>query len=314
MTKHPFTMLTAAVATAALAASLMPAAAFADATEIVTLGADLTADQRSTVLSFFGLSEDDLSNVEVITVTNADEHSYCDASIPSSVTGTRTLSCSYIQPTTSGGINVETANLTYVTSNTLYNALQTAGVENCNLVVTAPFEVSGTGALTGVFMAYEAQGYTIDEDKATVAVEEMYETAGLEDTYGSGIAEAVSEVKDTVASSTSELSTEEIEQAVTDAAADQGITLSSDDLATLTSLMSKLQKLDYDADAFSNTLSDVKNALENAGEQADGILGALQSFFSNIANFFSGLFGGNNNTATSILDKLDTSVFSLDNK
>lgn len=313
MTKNPLAKLTATVAAAALVTALVPAPALADSTEIVTLGADLTAEQRATVLDFFGLTEDGLGDVEVITVTNADEHRYCDASIPSSVTGTHTLSCSYIQPTTSGGINVKTANLTYVTSDTLYNALQTAGVENCNLVVTAPFAVSGTGALTGVFMAYEAQGYAIDDAKAAVAVEEMYETAGLEEQYGSGITEAISEVKDKVASAASDLSTEEIEQAVEGAAAEQGITLSADDLANVTTLMEKLQQLDYSADAFSNTLNDFKSALSSAGDQTDGLLGALKGILSSIAGFFSGLFGGTSTDASSILDKLDTSVFTLDN-
>ena len=187
------TRIAACALAAALAVGLFPSAALADSQEIVTLGADLSAEQKTQVLEFFGLSEDELASRELITVTNADEHRYCDASIPSSVTGSRTLSCSYIQPTTSGGIHVKTANLTYVTSTALYNALQTAGVENCNLVVTAPFEVSGTGALTGVFMAYEKEGVTLDAAKQDLAVEEMYTTAGLQEQYGDDIANAISE-------------------------------------------------------------------------------------------------------------------------
>lgn len=298
MLKRISLVCTAFVMTVAMVLAFSPVAAFADSGAIVTIGADLTAEQKATVLEFFGLDQDDLSDLEVITVTNADEHRYCDASIPRDVTGSRTLSCSYIQPTTSGGINVKTANLTYVTSDILYNALQTAGVRNCNLVVTAPFPVSGTGALTGVFMAYEQEGNAIDSDKAEAAVEEMYETAQLEDTYGEGIVEAMGEAKDEVISATEDLSDEEIKEIVQEKAEEQGITLSEEDLNTIVSLLHKLQGLNYDLDAFSDTLA-----------SASGLLGSLSGFFSSIAGFFSGLFGGGGN----ILNGLDTSIFSLDN-
>ena len=35
------------------------------------------------------------------------------------------------------------------------STLLTSGVENCNVVAGSPIEVSGTGALTGIMMAYE---------------------------------------------------------------------------------------------------------------------------------------------------------------
>ena len=54
------------------------------------------------------------------------------------------------KPTQSGGIKVRTANLNYVTGNMIANALSTAGVTNCEAVAACPYEVSGTGALTGV--------------------------------------------------------------------------------------------------------------------------------------------------------------------
>ncbi len=47
------------------------------------------------------------------------------------------------------------ANLTFVTSSMIASTLLTSGVENCNVVAGSPIEVSGTGALTGIMMAYE---------------------------------------------------------------------------------------------------------------------------------------------------------------
>ena len=35
------------------------------------------------------------------------------------------------------------------------SALTTAGVENCDVKAASPFDVSGTGALTGAMKAYE---------------------------------------------------------------------------------------------------------------------------------------------------------------
>lgn len=44
--------------------------------------------------------------------------------------------------------------------------LSTSGVVNCEVLAASPFEVSGTGALTGILMAYEsAVGTQLDENE-----------------------------------------------------------------------------------------------------------------------------------------------------
>ena len=124
----------------------------ADSTKVVTLGADLTQEQKNTMMNYF---KADSSQVQILTVTNADEREYLGNYIPLEQIGTRTLSCAYVRPTQSGGIKVRTANLNYVTGRMIANALSTAGISNCEAVAACPYEVSGTGALTGVMMAYE---------------------------------------------------------------------------------------------------------------------------------------------------------------
>ena len=290
----------------ALAIALAPSAAYADsASTIVTLGADLTDEQRETVLEFFGLTEDDLDSMEVIEVTNTDEREYLEGTLDDSIIGYKTLSCSYVQITSSGGINVETANLTYVTSDIIYNALQTAGIENCNVVVTAPYDVSGTGALTGIFMAFEADGTELDEDKKEAATEELVATAELEDTYGDEAAEVIGDVKNEVVSSGEDLSEDEISELVEETAGEYSITFSDEDLATITELIASIQQLDYDTNAFSDTLSGLS-------ENATGIWASIKSFFSSIVEFFTNLFSGDSSESDSILDDLDTDVFELD--
>lgn len=301
----------------------MPTAAFADSSRVVTLGADLSADQRASVLKFFGLSESELNNLTVITVTNEDERSHLSSSIDLGVIGNKTYSCSYIQPTSSGGIYVQTANLNYVTNYMLYNALQTAGVKNCNLVVTAPFEVSGTGALTGVFMAYEAQGQTLDNAKEEVATEELVTTAQLGEAYGDDVAEVISDVKDEVVSKDGDLSDDEIRDIIRQAASKKGITLSDEDLDRIMQLVKRLQELDYDPDAFATTLTDFEGKLNEVTKKAQeaGVFDAIGSFFKGIADWFASLFNGGKTPsaeevsqgAQDFFNNFNTDVYSWDN-
>lgn len=312
------------VATVMAMTMVMPGVAFADASRTVTLGVDLSAEQRAKVLDFFNLTEDDLKDMEVINVNNQDERRYLEGTLSDDIIGWKTYSCSYIEPKTSGGLRVETANLTYVTKNTLYNALQTAGVENCSLVVTAPFPVSGTGALTGVFMTYEQRGMKLDDEKKEAATTELVETAALESEYGEEVAEVISNVKDEVISSDHELSDDEIRDIIKTAAKLKGVDLNDGDMDTILGIVSKLQGLDYDLNAFSSTLDDFKAALNGATEKAEeatGFFEAIANWFQGVIDWFKGLFGmapsDDGDTAEpqqtdSLIDNLNTDIFSLD--
>ena len=154
-----------AAATAASGLTLsMPYNVFADATKVVSIGNDLTDAQKKTMLKYFGIEGD--QSVQRINVTNKDEISHLSSYIPLEQIGTRTVSCAYIKPTESGGIRVRTANLQYVTANMIASTLADLGIKNCEVVSACPFQVSGTGALTGIIMAYEtATGETIYQAK-----------------------------------------------------------------------------------------------------------------------------------------------------
>ena len=105
--------------------------------------------------------------------------------VPLEQIGTHTISCALVKPTTSGGIQVRTANLNYITSNMIASNLATAGITNCEVVAAAPFEVSGTGALTGILMAYERSTSTaLDQNKSNVAVQELVTTTDLANKVG----------------------------------------------------------------------------------------------------------------------------------
>ena len=157
-------------------------AATAQAQIVLTLGADLSEEQKSYVMQYLGIAG---TEVKTITITNADEKSQLGNLISEEQIGSHTLSCALIRLTTQGGIQVKAANMNYVTSNMIASTLSTSGVYNCEVLTAAPFEVSGTGALTGVMMAYEAaSGETLDPEKKALANEELVITGEIADTVG----------------------------------------------------------------------------------------------------------------------------------
>lgn len=174
--------IASAIAAAVMTASLVAAPAYADSRVVATIGADLTPAQKQTVIDYFGSN---MNGADVIYVTNADEHAHLDGYIPYEQIGNATYSCALICPTTSGGIRVRAANLNYVTADMLASALSSAGVRNADVIAICPFKVSGTGALTGVLLAYEtATGQPLDQTKKDVATQELVVTQTISNQVG----------------------------------------------------------------------------------------------------------------------------------
>ena len=173
-------MLTLALIISALAA--VPMTVQADSMMVVTVGADLSEEQKNMILKYFNVSP---SSYTLITVNNSDEYAHLGNYMSRDVIGSRTISCALIRPMTSGGIQVKTANLTFVTSNMIASNLATAGVTNCEVLAAAPFPVSGTGALTGTLMAYEnLSGVTLSQQKKEAAAHEFATTYELGQSVG----------------------------------------------------------------------------------------------------------------------------------
>ena len=178
--------IASAIAAAIMTASLVAAPAYADSRVVATIGADLTPAQKQTVIDYFGSNMD---GADIIYVTNEDEHAHLNGYIPYEQIGNATYSCALICPTTSGGIHVRAANLNYVTADMLASALSSAGVRNADVIAICPFKVSGTGALTGVLLAYEtATGQPLDQTKKDVATQELVVTQTISNQVGSDAA------------------------------------------------------------------------------------------------------------------------------
>ena len=239
-----------------------PIPAMADGTKVVTLGADLTQDQKNTMMNYF---KADSSQVQVITVTNQDERDLLGNYVPSEQIGTRTLSCAYVKPTQSGGIKVRTANLNYVTCNMIATALSTAGVNNCEVVAACPYEVSGTGALTGVMKAYEsASGQALDSTKKDLAAKEVVVTGDVGQQVGQDNAtNIINQAKMQIIGDNIQ-NADEIYNIVNNIAVQNGITLSQDELDTIVSLLQQIAQQNYDIQEMKKTLEDIQQNLEDS--------------------------------------------------
>lgn len=285
--KKLISLFTAAAISAAL---LVPGTtAYADSQEVVTIGADLNEAQKNAILQYFGIYG---KNIETITINNQDERNHLASYIPIEQIGTRTYSCALVQPTTSGGIQVKTANLSYVTSNMIATTLSTAGVSNCNVIAASPFEVSGTGALTGVIMAYEtATDTTLDSTKKDIANQELVTTGTIAQTVGQNTAtQIVNDIKiqvisgqvvdqdqvdaivDEVVNKIEEEKSTETETTASGETEQQTVTveLSDTDRQMLKDLANKIAQQNYDYDQMKATLDRVEqNVSDNASNTSD---------------------------------------------
>ncbi len=228
---------------------------FADATKVVTLGADLSDAQKQTMMKYFNVSAD---QVQILTVTNQDEHNHLDNIAPQEQIGSHTLSCAYVKPTQSGGIKVRTANLNWVTGNMIATSLSTSGVKNCEVIAACPREVSGTGALTGIQMAYEkASGEKLDATKTKLANQEIVTTGELADKVGKDQATTVVNQSKMDVIQNDVQNADEIQNIVINVANQNNISVSQDDIDKIVSLLQQIAQQGYNYDDVKQTLEQV---------------------------------------------------------
>lgn len=259
-----------AAATAASGLTLsMPYNVFADATKVVSIGNDLTDAQKKTMLKYFGIEGD--QSVQRINVTNKDEISHLSSYIPLEQIGTRTVSCAYIKPTESGGIRVRTANLQYVTANMIASTLADLGIKNCEVVSACPFQVSGTGALTGIIMAYEtATGETIDQAKKDIATQEVVVTKDLAKDIGSVQAEYVVNQAKIDAINGDMKDRQQIQENITNIVNNNNINISNDQIENITNLTHNIVNENYD-NSYTENITEINNNIKQEIDASDDI-------------------------------------------
>lgn len=291
-------LIAAALVIAMAVALLVPSASAADAESCTVIGADLSDDNVATVYSMFGIKR---GSVKELTVTNSEERQYLEGKVSDSTLGTRSISCVYVEILPEGsGLTVTCKNISWCSDVVYKNALITAGITDANVIIAAPFSVSGTAALTGIYKAYETiTGDAIDSETKNVAIDELLVTSNLADIIGSSEAtQLVNELK-SMLGETAGMSDAQLREQILFVAKQANIELTEEQIVQLIDLVRKLQNLDVDrlverVKDFGETLTEIGETAEKVAETAKtavGFLAKLIAFFESIIEFFRKLFG-----------------------
>ena len=264
----------------------------------LALGADLSDDQKNTVLSLMGIDPANLANYNVTYVTNAQEHQYLDSYVDSSKIGSKSWSSVVIVKRKKGnGLNISTNNITYCTVGMYKNALTTAGITDADIIVAGPKPISGTAALVGIFEAYEAMtGEAVQDNVVDAALNELVVTGELEASIqgltDQEVEKFIAYIKSLIAEKglTDEKS---INEAIDEACDKYGVTLSDDERQKIVDLLLKITSLGIDLSGLVDYAASLYNSFKNGGSSS-GIIASIGNFFGNIfsaiGEFFKNLF------------------------
>lgn len=264
----------------------------------LALGADLSEEQKSTVLSIMGISPEQLENYDVVYVTNAEEHQYLDSYISSSQIGSKAWSSIVIVEREEGsGLNISTTNINYCTVGMYKNALTTAGVTDADIIIAGPSNISGTAALVGVFKAYQQMtGDAVAENVVDAAVNELVITGQLEDSIeglsDEEVEEFIAYIKSVIAEN--DLSDEgEINEVIDEACQKYGVILSEQERQQIVDLLLKITSLGIDLDGvvdYAKSLYDSYKNGDGTGNESSAN-GWFSKLFSGMKDWFLKLFG-----------------------
>ena len=174
------------------------------------------------------------------------------------------------------------------------SALMTAGIYDAEVKVAAPFAVSGTAALTGVYKAYEAiTGTELVEEAKEAAADEPVVTAELADEVEDD-ADAVAIVNDMklMLDETEDMTDEELQTEIEDIADDYGYTLDQELIDKLIDLCRSMEGLSI-AD-IQEKVQEFKDTVETVSEYANQAITFGQkfaAFIQKVVAAFQNVFG-----------------------
>ena len=244
----------------------------------VTVGADLTRAQRRAVYEDFGIAE---GSVSELVVTNVEERAYLSGLVSEKQIGRVSLSCAYIQKLPEGsGLTINLHNVNYITADIYRNALITAGVKDADVVITAPYPVSGTGALVGIYKAYEdLTGSVISEQLKQLSAEELVVTSELSEEIGRmEAADLIAQLK-LILGETRNMSDEAVRTRIKSLADACGVNLKKKQVNRILKLVRKLEDMD-DAQ-----VSEELAGLVETAQKASGVAGFVGDAFGDVKDF-----------------------------
>lgn len=136
----------------------------------VALGASLSEDQRAEMLML--LNDEDAKDVLTIDGTKVNE--YLDDGSDDSVGIYSSAKVEFMKPGYGVHVFIVTPeNITKVTESMYQNAAIVAGVNNVDIQIAAPQEVTGEGALAGVYEMFSQQGMALDQESIKIAEKQI---------------------------------------------------------------------------------------------------------------------------------------------
>ena len=274
----------------------MPLAAHAESTQSrAVIGANLEPQQIGDVYNMFGVRRGDVIE---LTMTNAEERKYLEGYVDDSLIGTRSISCVYVELLPAGsGMSVTTSNITWCTGEMYISALATAGITDARIIVAAPFEVSGTAALSGVYKAYEDMtGMKLDDLAKAVSTQELTITGDLAKEIGSMDSMSIVNELKLMLNETQKMSDQEIRQAIIEIAGRYNVSLTDTQINQLISLCRSLEGLD--PEQLKQRVEEVQGTLQKVSEAKTKVVGFAQTV-KKVVDSVTGFF----NRISDLLDR-----------
>ena len=265
----------------------MAVPAYADVNQSrAVIGADLSDEQVEAVYGMFGIRRGDAIELKM---TNAEERTYLEGYVDNSLIGTRSISCVYVELLPEGsGMSVTTSNINWCTGEMYISALATAGITDANIVVAAPFEVSGTAALSGVYKAYEDMtGKKLDDLAKLVSTQELTVTGELAAQIGAMDSTAIVNELKLMLDVTQTMSDDEIRAEIREIASRYNVNLTNTQVEQLLTLCRSLEGLD--AESLKARVQDVQNTLQKVSDAKTKVVGFVQGV-KKVVDSVSGFF------------------------
>ncbi len=262
-------------------------AAFAELNQSrAVIGADLTEEQVAAVYQNFGVTR---GSVIELRVTNQEERQYLEGYVDASVIGTRSISCVYVELLPAGsGMNVSTANISWCTPEMYLSALATAGITDAKIIVAAPFAVSGTAALTGVYKAYEDMtGQKLSELAKAVSTQELTVTGELAEEVGNMDSMSIVNDLKLMLDETRNMTDQELKDQIIAIAKEYSVNLTDNQIQQLIDLCRQLEKLD--TDGLKGRVEEVQETLRKlsgAKSQVVGFVQTVRKVVESVKSFF----------------------------
>ena len=265
----------------------MAVPAYADVNQSRTvIGADLSDEQVEAVYGMFGIRRGEAIELKM---TNAEERTYLEGYVDDSLIGTRSISCVYVELLPAGsGMSVTTSNINWCTGEMYISALATAGITDASIIVAAPFEVSGTAALSGVYKAYEDMtGKKLDDLAKLVSTQELTVTGELAAEIGAMDSTSIVNELKLMLDVTQTMSDDEIRSEIREIASRYNVNLTNTQVEQLLSLCRSLEGLD--ADSLKARVEEVQGTLQKVSDAKTKVVGFVQGV-KKVVESVSGFF------------------------